>query len=282
MKQINQIKELKTSISNLLENMWEISEEPLESYPQELSKIIDRFLRELSNISKPWIILKWLYVNTLNKMYVFAISNQVEDIKVFSKEINEKWATSIQKNLEKLKTAEILKNKLKREKILNSLNKLWNKLVPKTLTSFLLKEKFEYMTIIPHSFLWNLPWETMEVRKQPLNDFFKITRALCFDILRADIQQRNNSKIFLLIRGLKMRGSKLFSLKNLSTKSLQDLGLEESIIKYLAPEFEINDDITAALQRFRNHFYNQEMSELRETLEFYPPNSFILLGCPFR
>ncbi|MHA1131785.1 MAG: hypothetical protein ACTSQQ_13370, partial [Candidatus Helarchaeota archaeon] len=194
--------------------------------------------------------------------------------------INKNSIKTLKNRLRDLSNGEIFKLKMKREKILNYLNNLWNKIIPKSLTSFLLKQEFEFLTIIPHSFLWNLPWETMKFKEKSIYKSFKITRALSINLLRSDCQRRTSNRLFLFIKGIERKEDKLIFLDNLTTKKINELGFNNNLLKYLLTELEKNKDTIETLRNFRTRLYNQEISIIPNQTEIYHPNSFLLIGIP--
>ncbi|MHA1425551.1 MAG: tetratricopeptide repeat protein [Candidatus Helarchaeota archaeon] len=279
-KMRDQIKELKKDLFNLLESQWDNCDNPLESYPQNVNQIITKFFNQFSTISESWLLLKIVYVTSLNRIYIFLINIKNREIKLFSKTINKNSIKTLKNRLRDLSNGEIFKLKMKREKILNYLNNLWNKIIPKSLTSFLLKQEFDFLTIIPHSFLWNLPWETMKFKEKSIYKSFKITRALSINLLRSDCQRRTSNRLFLFIKGIERKEDKLIFLDNLTTKKINELGFNNNLLKYLLTELEKNKDTIETLRNFRTRLYNQEISIIPNQTEIYHPNSFLLIGIP--
>ena len=129
------------------------------------------------DISDSWAILDLVYINTLSKLYIFLIDNTKHELYLFSKQLNDRFTNSIQNKLKKLKDPKIKENPTQFEKIKTSLNRLWPKLFPTSLTDFLIKQKFRTLMIISQNFLVKLPWNSIRVKKQTLAQIFNVQRG---------------------------------------------------------------------------------------------------------
>ncbi|MHA1650803.1 MAG: tetratricopeptide repeat protein [Candidatus Helarchaeota archaeon] len=281
----NQIKEIKEIVLTLSDNLWGICNEPLESFPKSEEKFIERFFQCLTQNFDGWIILKFIYSAVLNKMFVFSINPKDKELKLFSKQITKKLVNSINSKLKQLRNLDYNKAKinlkLKIEKIYSSLKNLWNKLVPKPLTTYLLNKNFEYLTLIPHSFLWKLPWETMQIKNRALNELFKITRNFSIDYLRADLQRTQGNKTFILIKDFDTNEFKLLNLENLEKGILNEQLYDNIILKFLVSEIKKQINLSSVIQNIRVNLIKKKDLESNENIDLHLINSFILIGNPF-
>ncbi|MFX1295562.1 MAG: tetratricopeptide repeat protein [Promethearchaeota archaeon] len=160
-KLLNQIEEIQEKIFQLDENLWEMRNGEIYSFPKIVEKIINKFFKIFTHISDSWGVLDFVYIKNLNKLYIFLIDIKKKELYLFSKQLNERFVNSVQNKLKLLESRKIEDDQIKNEKILASVNNLWGKLVPKPLNNFLNRENYKSLTIIPHSFLWKLPWANL-------------------------------------------------------------------------------------------------------------------------
>jgi len=176
-KILNKIEESQKILFLLDDTVWESSTWESGSFPQSVEKIVDKFFIVSRDISDSWAILDLVFINTLNKLYIFLIDNTKHELYLFSKQLNDRFTSSIQNNLKKLKDPKIKENPTQFEKIKTSLNSLWPKLFPTSLTDFLIKQKFRTLMIISQNFLVKLPWNSIRVKKQTLAQMFNVQRG---------------------------------------------------------------------------------------------------------
>ena len=182
-KLLAQIDETQRILFLLDDSIWETSTGAIESFPHPVEKIFGKLFSVFRNISDSWAILDFVYVKALNKLYIFFINMKSKELYLFSKQFNERFTNSVQNKLKQLEDPKVKENHLKFEKVLVSLNNLGGKIVTTPLTNFLTKSDIITLTIVPHSFLWKLSWETMLIKKRQLNQLFKLQRIFSLNYL---------------------------------------------------------------------------------------------------
>lgn len=278
---LNQIREIRENLLQLVYNIWESCNEPAESFPQSGERIIDRFFQGLTGNNDSWAILKFIHINSIDTLYIFVIDILKKEIHLFSKELSETLINSILNKINQLETLKNEGSQIKIEKIYSSFINLWDKFVPKPLSNYLIKQKFKHLTLIPHSFLWDLPWEIMQIGKQYLNNLFKISRNYSLDHLRADMGRKTGDQTYILMKSVDNKECKLLFMKDLAVISSNGENDEKEFLNYISNEIKRNNNIAISVQNFRAYFLPKETSESLENSKLSYVNSFFLIGNPF-
>jgi len=276
----NQIEECGNSILSIDENIWELCNESYESSPTNEKRIFERFIQVVEKNSEPWGVLKFYYVESMKILFIFLIDIQKKELHLFSKELSRTLINSILLKLKQLENFDQNEQQVKLTEIYNSLYNLWDKLVPNDLTSYLFEQNYLCLTIIPHSFLWKLPWEMMQINKKTLNELFKLSRNFSLDHLRADIQRKNDDRTFILVKDLERGDYKIIYNKNWSDNLLNEKPPIKEFLNYLLTEIKKNNDISFAIQNYRKEKMRKTDLNYQENWGIFT-NSFILVGYPF-
>jgi hypothetical protein len=213
-------------------------------------------------------------------LFIFLIDIQKKELHLFSKELSRTLINSILLKLKQLENFDQNEQQVKLTEIYNSLYNLWDKLVPNDLTSYLFEQNYLCLTIIPHSFLWKLPWEMMQINKKTLNELFKLSRNFSLDHLRADIQRKNDDRTFILVKDLERGDYKIIYNKNWSDNLLNEKPPIKEFLNYLLTEIKKNNDISFAIQNYRKEKMKKTDLNYQENWAIFT-NSYILVGYPF-
>lgn len=173
-KLLDQMVYTQKEIFQLEEVIWESCDVPVESFPQSVQKFIDRLFQVTTSISELPAILDFVYVKSLNLSHIFVIDIKKKELNLFSKQLNVRTINTIKNNLKQLQDPKIKENQIKFNKLKASLNNSWGKIVPKSLTSFIIKQNYDSLYIISHSFFNQLSWEKMLLKKQKLKNLFNL------------------------------------------------------------------------------------------------------------
>jgi len=186
---LNQIEEINGEILTLDENIWELCNEPNDNFPRNEKRIVEKLFQTVETSLESWVVLNFLYVETINSLFIFLIDIRKKELLFFSKKLNK----AVLNALLKLKQVEDLNDSNeeqgKSKEIFNQFENFLEKIVPNKLTTYLFEQNYTCLTIIPHSFLWKLPWEMMQIKGKYLNELFILSRGISLDYFRADFQR---------------------------------------------------------------------------------------------
>jgi len=277
---LDQIEECGNGILTIDENIWELCNESYESSPNNKKRVFERFLQVTEKSSEPWVVLKFFYVETMNTLFIFLIDIQKKELHLFSKKLSRTLINSILLKLKQMENFDQNEQQVKFAEIFSSLQNLWDKLVPNNLTSYLFEQNYLYLTIIPHSFLWKLPWEIMQIKRKTLNELFKLSRNFSLDHLRSDIQRKNDERTFILIKDSDRGNCKILYNKNWNDNFSNEKPIIHDFLNYLTTEIKNNNNIPSAIQNYRREIMNKMDLSSPENLKI-SIFSYILVGYPF-
>jgi CHAT domain-containing protein len=186
------------------DKIWNKSIDPISSFPEEPIDVIERFLNISAKIDQDWLILYIFYSVIDEKMICFQIDLKNKTINVGLKYIAiENIKEIIEDIIDSNKIKKTSPNSNEINKKLEKFSKKIPELLPEKTKSTLIQNNYKTITIIPHRFLFNLPWELMELDGDYLFSKFSITRHYSLDWLRIDIEKsiknhsRKNSILFI-------------------------------------------------------------------------------------
>ncbi|TFF85523.1 MAG: tetratricopeptide repeat protein [Promethearchaeota archaeon] len=179
------------------DKIWNKSIDPILSFPKEPLDVIERFFDISAKIDQDWLILYIFYSVIDEKMICFQI-----DLKNKAINVGLKYITM--ENIKEIIEDIMDFNKLKKtspsnaeiNKKLKEFSKKIPDLIPEKTKSILIQNNYKTITFIPHRFLFNLPWELMEIDGDYLFSKFSITRHYSLDWLRIDMEKsiKNSSR----------------------------------------------------------------------------------------
>ncbi|MHA1270835.1 MAG: CHAT domain-containing protein [Candidatus Helarchaeota archaeon] len=179
--------DLKRKASDIEEFLWKNFPDPQIPPPENPKIIIDRFFDVMNDYKQNWLILEYVPDLENHRLNIFLINRS--SIDVSSENINIDQYNSINTDLN-----DIIKAFHSKEP--DFVNNLVKKLSLK-LSDFLIPESFrpklqniDYLIIIPHGLLHNIPFELIYNNNSPIGISFPIIRALSLDILRSSIETK--------------------------------------------------------------------------------------------
>ncbi|MHA1311250.1 MAG: tetratricopeptide repeat protein [Candidatus Helarchaeota archaeon] len=184
---------------SIMDKIWEKSPDGINSFPSNPSRIIDKFFE--SNITENWAILYIFYLPLDEKIVTFIIAPKEKTIDYKFKYIElHKINELIKKQIE----FDRFKKQNKYEElntILEYFSENLSELLPNMVIENILQKKYKSITIIPHKFLFQLPWELMKLKGNYLFSLTDISRHYSIEWLRIDINKVGSKKptIFFMI-----------------------------------------------------------------------------------
>ncbi|TFF88903.1 MAG: tetratricopeptide repeat protein [Promethearchaeota archaeon] len=176
---------------SLSDKIWDKSIDGIKSFPIEVSKIPNRFFNIMEDQDKNWLILYILYSPIDEKLIVFTI----DPIK---RNINYYFKYHDYSNIKKLIKSQIeinkskVNNSSKMNLLIEDISSQLFDLFPDQVKNIITSNKYKNLTIIPHSFLFDLPWELTKVKNMHLYLKCNISRHYSLDWLRIDIEKDLN------------------------------------------------------------------------------------------
>lgn len=170
-----QIDDKQQLLFELEDQLRDASNGLLESFTTILEQFKNNIFEKCGNSNHSSAILEIIIINSLHAIFIILIDLERKELLLFFREFNKKLPNLIQNKLQQLNTTKIKESKVKIEKIQASLNNLWDKLMPKELSTHLINQKYQNLALIPQSFLFNLPWETMQFKNKLMNQLFHLT-----------------------------------------------------------------------------------------------------------
>ncbi|MBD3230531.1 MAG: CHAT domain-containing protein, partial [Candidatus Lokiarchaeota archaeon] len=186
-------KNRRNKIENFLsirDKIWNKSIDGVYSFPDDINQIMDRFFEVIESENKKWLILYFLYSPIDEKMIFFTIDP-------FRRKISYSFRYYSYEKIKKIIEKQNKINKLKGKKnselnpLIEDFSSQLFDLLPDQVKEILISNQNEYsnLTIIPHQFLFDFPWEIMKIKNKNTYLKFNVSRHYCIDWLRTDIEK---------------------------------------------------------------------------------------------
>ncbi|MHA1269551.1 MAG: tetratricopeptide repeat protein [Candidatus Helarchaeota archaeon] len=192
-KEIEKLEKIRRNLADeyfsILDRIWSKSIDGISSFPNDPSKVLDRFFRVSEKFNENWAILYVIYSPIDEKLIFFLINPKNQSINYDFKFISlNRFKILINKliNFDKFKK---INNYNEYDLILKEFSDNLTKLIPNSIIELINSQNFENITVIPHKFLFKIPWELMKINGKYIFSNYNLSRHYSLDWLRIDLEK---------------------------------------------------------------------------------------------